>query len=78
MEARWKNIFKKKTHLDGKDGNTTGTLSQDPITGLQRLESIESVPSRQGSTRQGGCFNSVQVGRREHESFFIISSVLLE
>lgn len=70
------NVF--STYLNCKDGDTAGTLGEYVVTRHKLLESVESVPSSQSSTGQGGALDKVKVAGQVNESLLIVGAVLLE
>lgn len=66
--------------LDSENGNTTSTLSKDPVTGGQSLalETVESVPGGETSAGQRSTLNEVKVARERDKTLLIVNTVLLE
>lgn len=65
------------THLDGEDRYSSSTLSQHPVTGKQRLQTEQGVPSGQSGTSQGGPLDKVEVAGKSNETLFIEGPVFL-
>lgn len=64
--------------LEGKEGDTTGTLGEDPLAGLEGLEAVEGVPRSHTGAHEGGGLNVVKVGGGADDAVLVEDTVLAE
>lgn len=66
--------------LDSEDGDTTGSLGEDPVTGGQSLalKTVETVPGGQTSAGEGSTLDEVEVAGKRNKTLLVVDTILLE
>lgn len=66
--------------LDSEDGDTTGSLGEDPVAGGQSLalKTVETVPGGQTSAGEGSTLDEVEVAGKRNKTLLVVDTVLLE
>lgn len=64
--------------LESKDGDTTGTLGEDELAGLEGLEAVEGIPRGHTGAHEGGGLNVVEVGGGADDAVLVEDAVLAE
>jgi hypothetical protein len=66
--------------LHSKHAHTSGSLSKNPVTGLQApaLQSVKTVPRSKTRADKSAALQEVEVGRHGDEALLVESAVLLE
>lgn len=66
--------------LHSEHADTTGTLGQDPVTGLEAtaLQTVQTVPCSEASTCESAALQEVKVGGHADEALLVEGTVLLQ
>lgn len=66
--------------LDSEDGDTTGSLGEDPVAGGQSLalKTVETVPGGQTSAGEGSTLDEVEVAGKRNKTLLVVDTILLE